>query len=176
MKRLLIIMLLVVSFTAQSETLQQTREILKWVESEYQPDAIGDDGKALGILQIHKVAIDDVNRIYGTSYKHSDAFTVKCAEEIFELYVTYWTKKLEEREGRKATNKDIVRIWNGGPKGYRKGSTQWYLKKYLKVRKNLYLCKNEDNSEQTKMFNRWKVRDGDQTVYAYSGYSYLQRA
>jgi hypothetical protein len=176
MKQLFLLLLFAVTFTAGADNLSEIRDVLKFVESEHNPKAVGDDGKAYGIIQIHEIAVDDVNRVYGTNYVHEDAFNIQKSEELFELYIKYWSKKLCEREGRDATTEDIVRIWNGGPKGYKKSSTKWYLRKFLKYRKNLYLCKNEDNSEQTKMFNRWKVRDGDQTVYAYSGYSYLQRA
>ena len=147
MKRLfLLAMLFAVSFTAQSENLEDIRDVLKYVESEHNPTALGDfrgeTPTAFGILQIREIAIRDVNRIYGTSYKVSDAFTIKCAEEIFELYITHWTDKLEAREDREATTADIVRIWNGGPRGYKKSSTEWYLKKFLRYRKNKYLCKN----------------------------------
>lgn len=169
------LILLAVSFTAQSETLEQTRDVLKFVESEYNVDALGDFREgigytAFGVLQIRKIAIDDVNRVYGTDYTIQDAFSEACSDEIFELYINHWTDKLEKREGRKATTEDVVRIWNGGPLGYTKGSTKWYLKKFLKYRKNRYLCDNEANSEQSKMHNQREVRNSYQKVYAYSGY------
>lgn len=174
MKRLfLLAMLFAVSFTAGAETLDETMDILKYVESEHNPEAIGDDGKAYGILQIHKVAVDDVNRVYGTSYTHEDAFDIQKSEEIFELYIKHWAAKICDREGREATTEDIVRIWNGGPRGYLKGSTEWYLKKYLNYRKKRYLCKNEKNSEQSKMYNQREVGYCYQKVYTYRRCSYL---
>jgi hypothetical protein len=172
MKRLfLLAMLFAVSFTAQSETLEDTMDILKYVETEYTLDAVGDGGLSWGVLQIQQIAVDDVNRVYGTNYTHNDAFIEECAEEIFILYVTYWAKKLEKREGRRATTADIVRIWNGGPRGYKKKTTQWYLNKYYKYKKNLYISKNEF---QKKMFNRWETWYNHQNVYTYRRYLYLQ--
>ena len=182
MKRLfLLAMLFAVSFTAGAETLDETMDILKYVESEHNPEALGDfriiDGEkvptAFGILQIRKIAIDDVNRVYGTSYTHQDAFDIQKSEEIFKLYIKHWAGKVCDRDGRDATTEDIVRIWNGGPRGYKKGSTEWYLKKYFKYRKNHYLCKNEENSEQSEVHNQWATRNSYQKVYAYRRCAHL---
>jgi len=171
----LLLVLFAVSFTAQSENLEDIRDVLKHVESEHDPAALGDyrgdTPTAFGILQIRKIAIDDVNRIYGTSYKVYDAFDIKCSEEIFKLYITHWTNKLEKREGRKATTADIVRIWNGGPRGYLKGGTKWYLKKFLRYKKNKYLCKNGDKSE---VHTKWTTGNNHQTVYTYRRCLYVQ--
>lgn len=178
MKRLfLLAMLFAVSFTAQSETLDDIRDVLKYVESEHNPKALGDYRgdipTAFGILQIRKIAIDDVNRVYGTSYKVSDAFNIECSEEIFELYITHWAAKFKKREGRKASTADIVRIWNGGARGYLKNSTKWYLKKFLRYKKNKYLCKNGDKS---KVHDKWTTGDNHQTVYTYRRCLYVQNS
>jgi len=140
MKNVLIIVLLLFSITMTSADvrLPEIREVLKHVETNYNPDMIGDNGASFGILQIQQIAIDDVNLKYGTKYTHQDAFNVTYAEEIFDLYVTIWANKLEIREGRKATTEDIVRIWNGGPRGYQRKSTIKYYNKFKK-----YLCKME---------------------------------
>lgn len=185
MKRLFLLALLfAVSFTAGAESIDETIEVLKYVESEHNPAALGDfriiDGKktptAFGILQIRKIAIDDVNRVYGTTYTIQDAFDISCSEEIFKLYIKHWAGKVCDRDGRDATTEDIVRIWNGGPRGYKKGSTRWYLKKYLNYRKNLYLCENEKNPEQPEVHNQWTTGNSNKTVYAYRRYLYVQRA
>ena len=118
-------------------------DVLKYVETKNNPEAIGDGGKSFGILQIQQIAIDDVNERFGTSYTHEDAFDINCAEEIFELYVTIWSRHLEKKEQRVVTDEDIVRIWNGGPRGYKKKSTLHYLHKY-KIR-NQEMSKNKRN-------------------------------
>ena len=43
------------------------------VETNGNPKAIGDNGDAKGILQIHQEVITDVNRICRTKYIHDDA-------------------------------------------------------------------------------------------------------
>jgi hypothetical protein len=134
MRKLLLLLILVVS-AASANNLTEIGHIIKWVESENNPLAIGDGGMSYGDRQIQQVAIDDVNRYYGTQYTHQDAFDPACSEEIFELYTKYWAAKLEKREKRAATEEDIVRIWNGGPRGWKRDSTLKYLKKYKKYKK-----------------------------------------
>lgn len=118
----------------------EIREVLKQVETNNNPDVIGDSGDSYGVLQIQKLAIIDVNERYGTSYTHKDALKVEHAERIFILYIKRWVKHLERVEGRKATVEDVVRIWNGGPNGYKRKSTLLYYNKYKKFK---YLC-NKD--------------------------------
>jgi len=138
MKKLWILLLFITTLTMGSN-LHEIRDILKHVETDYRPEIIGDFGKSYGILQIGQKVITDVNRIYGTSYVHGDAFDINCAEEIFELYIKYWTGKLEKREAREATEEDIVRIWNGGPQGWRRNSTLDYLHRYKKYKIDMSL-------------------------------------
>lgn len=176
MKRLfLLLSLFAVTLGSAHEPLQEIRDVLQYVESNNNPDALGDyvngKPKAYGKLQIHKIAVDDVNRVYGTNFTHEDAFNEQCAEKIFDLYITFWSKQLEKREGRPATTLDIVRIWNGGPMGYEKHSTIYYMRKYLDYRKNRYLC---ENGEQPEMFNRWETGNHHQKVYTYRRCLYVQ--
>jgi hypothetical protein len=134
MKKLFLILLFVTG-TANASSINEIAHILKYVETEHNPDATGDGGMSWGILQIQLNAIKDVNRKYGTTYTHQDAFEINCAEEIFELYTKMWSEHLEKKEGRAATDEDIVRIWNGGPRGWKRSGTLDYLKKYKKYKK-----------------------------------------
>ena len=150
MRNLFIITLLLLFTTAvtANNRLADIRDTLKWIESNHNPQVIGDGGASYGILQIKEIAIKDVNLKYGTNYKHEDAFNVKCAEEIFSLYIQMWVDNFKKKEGREATIEDIVRIWNGGPNGYKKKSTIKYYKKYLNYKKNRYLCDMKENKQK----------------------------
>ena len=92
--------------------------ILIMVESGGNPEAIGDNGKALGVLQIHAAYVEDVNRIYGTTYKHQDALCRDTSIEIATLYLSYYGSP--ERLGRNPTVRDLALIHQGGPNGYRR--------------------------------------------------------
>jgi hypothetical protein len=99
------------------------------VESNGNYHKIGDEGKAFGGLQIHKICVDDTNRIYGTKYKHNDAFDKKKAHDIFDKYVAHYAKQYERETGKPATNFIKARIWNGGPFGYTNKKTIKYARK-----------------------------------------------
>jgi soluble lytic murein transglycosylase-like protein len=106
------------------------------VESAFNPSAIGDGGKALGILQMHKEYVEDAAEHAGEDWTHSDALIPEKAIKIFYAYMDrYCTKK---ELGRKPTLQDVARIHNGGPNGYKKESTKmyWHLVKirYDKVK------------------------------------------
>jgi hypothetical protein len=59
------------------------------VESNGDCSAVGDDGKALGCLQIHACVVEDVNRIYGTSYDwHVDSKYQSSSCKIAKKYAT----------------------------------------------------------------------------------------
>lgn len=112
------------------------------VESANNPLAIGDDGKAIGMLQIHKIVVDDVNRIYDSYYTYEDRYCPRKSKEIFELYVTYWGSYYSSKTGRELTHRIVCDIWNGGATAPIRKMTNDGLKRNLdtywgKVRKVL---------------------------------------
>tara|TARA_R100001198_G_scaffold95589_1_gene82075 strand:+ start:159 stop:539 length:381 start_codon:yes stop_codon:yes gene_type:complete len=84
--------------------------VIGLIESNLNNEEIGDNGKAFGQYQLWQIYIEDVNRIYKTSYVHHDAFTLKKAEEIVKLYTTYWCSK----RNLELTPENICRFHNGG--------------------------------------------------------------
>lgn len=110
------------------------------VESGGVCSSIGDGGKALGCLQIHKSVVQDVNRIYKTHYSHGDAFHPTMAKQICELYLRAWAPE-------NATPEQCARIWNGGPRGHLKEATKKY---WLKVRKEFHR-RGAENAEYVKL-------------------------
>ena len=102
-------------------------DALVHVESRGEVHAIGDNGKAVGPLQIHKEVVDDVNKAYGTNYTYEDRKSIDKSREICRRYLLL-------HGGRNATNEKYARIWNGGPGGHRKRSTSKY---WVKVRRRL---------------------------------------
>jgi len=98
------------------------------VESSGNDQAIGDNGRALGPLQIHRGVVLDVNRITGSHYRHSDMTNRVQARAVCEAYLKHW--------GNGKTTEEQARIWNGGPQCHnRKKATEAYrakVKKQLK--------------------------------------------
>ena len=98
------------------------------VESGNQADAIGDNGRAIGCLQIQKACLLDVNRVYGTNFRWpDDCFNRYLSGRICDLYLTHWC-------GAGASAETMARTWAGGPKGPRKRAT---VKYWLKVKEKL---------------------------------------
>lgn len=96
------------------------------VESSGNDMAIGDNGRAIGALQIHKAVVLDVNRITGSHYRHADMTNRVAARAVCEAYLNAY--------GKGATPEQLARRWNGGPKGDTKSSTEAY---WAKVKKHL---------------------------------------
>ncbi len=94
------------------------------VESGGNDQAIGDNGRALGPLQIHKAVVVDVNRFTGSHYRHQDMTNRVAARAVCEAYLTHY--------GRGATTEQLARKWNGGPTGDRKTATLPYWRKVEK--------------------------------------------
>jgi len=111
------------------------------VESSLNPALVGDNGGAIGVLQMHKAYVQDAAEFAKKDWVHEDCLEPEIAVKIFRAYMArYATKK---RLGRKPTLQDIARIHNGGPNGYKKDSTLRYWKivkyKYAAIRKDNYI-------------------------------------
>jgi len=96
------------------------------VESSGNDLAVGDGGKAIGPLQIHRGVVLDVNRITGSHYRHQDMTNRVAARAVCEAYLRHY--------GKGASTEQLARRWNGGPKGDTKTSTEAY---WAKVKKHL---------------------------------------
>jgi hypothetical protein len=100
---------------------------LMLVESSNNDMAIGDQGRAIGCLQIHKAVVLDVNRITGSHYRHQDMTNRVAARAVCQAYLTHY--------GKGKSTEEQARIWNAGPQGHKKKTaTQAY---WLKVQRNL---------------------------------------
>ena len=92
------------------------------IESGGDPSAIGDNGKAVGCLQIHPCVVEDVNRIYNQQFTLADRYNETKSKSMAVLYIVHYAGKLPEPVSAEVA----ARIWNGGPRGYEKRATQSY--------------------------------------------------
>ncbi len=113
MKNLLISCFVILSLNAIAVDKELINALIT-TESHNRQFVIGDKGKAYGKLQIHKAVIQDVNRIYGTQYRHSDAFNHSKAVSIAGLYLKHYGRAYKRIYGRQPTNEIYARLWNGG--------------------------------------------------------------
>ncbi len=141
-------------------TFEDLLDAIEWVESRGDANAVGDNGKAIGAYQIHKIYVDGVNRIlklqggkvgnddlgWRDYFTYKDRWDRDKSRAMVNIYLSYFIKSASWEYARKyqytATpeNPTIVpifeiqaRIHNGGPEGWKKKSTEEYWQK-LKVR------------------------------------------
>ena len=130
-KRLLILIALAVSSCSTCPAitpaeLDRLIPALERVESGGRADAIGDSGRAVGILQIWPEYVQDVNRISGKAYRLPDRYIPAKSREMARIYLMHY--------GKNKTMEQTARIHNGGPNGYKKPAT---LKYWAKVKREL---------------------------------------
>lgn len=105
------------------------------VESNGRVNALGDlhlGEPSIGVLQIRKVMVDDINRILKMKksplrYTYNDRYDKYKSVEMFYIYIDHYHKGEDDYE-------ILARSWNGGPYGYKKPST---LKYWTKVSNEL---------------------------------------
>lgn len=96
--------------------------VLILVESGGDWQAVGDNGRSWGGLQIQASVVQDINDYYSMEYPHEAAFIERHARNIARLYLLRWV-------GPDGTPEQYARVWNGGPNGMRKKATLKYWKK-----------------------------------------------
>ncbi len=115
-----------------AHTFDNLLDAIEWVESRGDPWAVGDNGNAVGAYQIHKIYVDDVNRIqksYNTpmlmrrdgQFTYRDRENKQRSREMVTIYLNHYGGTFEE----------MARKQNGGPQGHKKESTKAY---WLKVK------------------------------------------
>ena len=130
MKKIFFFTLLILSSSVKAvEVSQNLLDAIQTVESNGNESAIGDNGKAVGAFQIHKIYVDDVNSFSSEKFTYEDRKNKEKSQKIVKLYLEHYGKSYEKKTGKKATNEVLARIHNGGPKGYNKEATKNYWKK-----------------------------------------------
>lgn len=106
------------------------------VESGGDNNAVGDGGKALGCLQIHKAYFKDAQEFDKSleKYTYQDVRRRDVAIKVFNAYISRYCT--EKRLGRKPTDEDRARCHNSGPNWFKKMScTDGYWAKVKKAMK-----------------------------------------
>ena len=107
-------------------------EAIIQVESRGNDSAVGDNGKAVGCLQIHPIVVREVNRLVSKHYTLDDRYSRAKSIEMFNIISEEYDCCEEYTFMQYA--EIVARRWNGGPKGDKKTAT---LKYWEKVKKEL---------------------------------------
>lgn len=122
MKVKLTVALIATAISAVADT-PRLIEALVRVESNGKANAIGDAGKAFGILQIHQITVQEANRLSQTRYTHSDMFDPTKARHVATIVLGHYAKHIQKTTGRPATAKELAFIWNGGAAAWKRVSS-----------------------------------------------------
>ncbi len=109
-------------------------DAIEWVESKGNANAVGDIGKAIGAYQIHKIYVDDVNRIIALwgldkQFTYNDRWDKNKSRSMTEIYTLYWCKYhlVDIWQLGMSNNEANTRIHNTGPDGWR-NEPQWFVR------------------------------------------------
>lgn len=118
---------ILVCLAAPDNNLEPLIDAIAQIESGGNPSAVGDNGLAVGLLQIHPITVRDCNRILGKEiYGLDDRLDPAKSREMFRVIANHYS--------RGQSYEVIARRWNGGPNGEKKLST---LKYWDRVKKQL---------------------------------------
>jgi hypothetical protein len=122
--------------TLQSDTINYKKIVAKLceLESGNNPDTIGDNGLAFGILQFHAIAVQEHNNQFNTNYTHKDAFNAEISKLMCENLLRLGAEKHYQKCGVEANESDIVRMHKGSIYGgANKANTIEYLRRYYEI-------------------------------------------
>ena len=100
---------------------------IRIVESNDDPNAVGDGGDSIGCYQIQKCYWLDAKEFSDLDGTYLDCYNRGYADRTVRFYMARYAT--ERRLGREVTQEDIARIHNGGPNGYKKECTKKFWKK-----------------------------------------------
>jgi len=100
------------------------------VESSGNPRAYNKKERACGCLQIRPIMLREVNRILRKQksdrrFSLEDRWDCGSSKEMFYIWVNHYHQN--------SSDEVIARNWNGGPRGWKKKSTQHYWDKVKKL-------------------------------------------
>jgi hypothetical protein len=77
------------------------------------PTIVGDGGHGYGLYQIHKIMVEDYNRITGSKVEHTVAFDPNFSFLIAFKVLSHYSKYIRSC-GEEVTVNHLLFIWNGG--------------------------------------------------------------
>jgi hypothetical protein len=110
---------------SKTDTLEKILDLI--LIKEGGKNIVGDSGKAYGYFQIHKCCVLDVNRHFKTSYSHFDMFDSLKARKVAKLYLLKGRELFRNKHKKEPTEKQLLRMYNGGYNGYKNEKTLKYL-------------------------------------------------
>ena len=101
--------------------------VLIIVETGGNSSAVGDGGRARGVLQIHQACWIDACEELGVDWDYErDSFDPVKSQAVCAAYLARWGRYYERQTGQPATIEVFARIWNGGPSWTKEGTEGYW--------------------------------------------------
>ncbi len=116
MKKLILLFILI-SFqgVAQDYTVKNIIDTLVKVESDGNQFAIGDNGKAVGCLQIWEIMVKECNRILGRNeFTLKDRYSVKRSKYMATVFLSRQISRYKSKYGKYPDELTLASSWNTG--------------------------------------------------------------
>ena len=125
---MLLCMVAATTHAAPERKMELLLDAIAKLESNGDPNAVGDKGRAIGMYQIHRRYWQDGTKILGVDWPYSEARDPEKARQVVRAYLRHYGK------GRNLI--DMARIHNGGPRGHRKKATLKYARRIEAILEN----------------------------------------
>jgi len=134
-----LIAFLALAYVAEAfEVSSRLLDAMELVESNGNPTAVGDNGRAIGCLQLHKCYVDEASRLGGTKYSYNDRLDRTLSRRMAAAYLRHWGTIYERETGKPATDEVLAKIHNGHTWWRKGGNVQANVCSYwLKVKARL---------------------------------------
>ena len=109
---------------------QELVDAIIMVESNGNDEAVGDNGNAIGCLQIWKIYHTDAIERSGIGGSYKDCYNREYAIKVFDAYMRRYAREAWT-DPKQFDAEKVARIHNGGPRGYKKKATLKYWRKVL---------------------------------------------
>lgn len=110
-----LILLLAITASAQDYTIKSVIDTLAKVESDGRTKVIGDNGQAVGLLQIHPIMVDECNRLAGSKkFTLADRFNAKKSRYMATIYLSHQINRYKRLEGVYPDELLLANSWNMG--------------------------------------------------------------
>jgi len=91
------------------------------VESGGDPQAVGDNGRAIGVLQIHEIMVDEANRLAGCQrWSYSDRSDAGQSRQMAYMVISRRLARAGYNEPTPEALKYAIGLWNRGEEYYQR--------------------------------------------------------
>lgn len=90
----------------------------------------GENERGKGRFGIYNICVKGSGLMDALGYTHDDMFNGEKSQHVFWAMMGIFCHQYAQKYGQYPTYEDLARMWAGGPNGYQKDATLFYLEKF----------------------------------------------